>query len=563
MGEEKKINRRDYLKYTGAAIGGLVVGGALGYLAKPAEVVEKTVTAPGVEKTVTVTAPGAIVTAELPKIPLLPPGEKNPWLYDKLKGTTLRMLEDTYNGRILEWYADLLKKEVGIEVLKAKVVDFAVNYSEVLSALETESKDFPLIQTVPNYLSDWVLRDKLEPLDKYLDMFYGSDEYLMQIMPAYREFYMKCEGKYYGLPMDGDLHVWAYVSPFYELEKFRSAYKEWHPDRKLLTAPPETWEDWYMQCKFFATQVLPDDKTIPNVEVLWPVIVWGAPPWSWSMYFNTAASMGVNYFDKEMEIPLYPQDKAVEALEFWYKLSEFMPEGVENFGGSETVEYWVEGKAISQIWWIDINEYGQRGPVAGLLKNGLMPGYPSPEKGKIVHKAVMPVGRIWIIPKYFDEKTKLAAFYAAYHLSHWHYSLASVADSDAGLDPFMYIHYSDIGAYYYTIPNPYKKPSPEWPSTVSVWPKFEDAKRHLEGGLANMSVGFPQPTLVGAFEYMEALSREVQQVLAGSKTPKKAIDDAAAAWIDIRDKYFGIIGKERYLSLWKEFYGTMAKLGYL
>jgi simple sugar transport system substrate-binding protein len=64
MGEEKKVNRRDYLKYTGAAIGGLVVGGALGYLAKPAEVVEKTatVTIPGVEKTVTVTAPGTTIT---------------------------------------------------------------------------------------------------------------------------------------------------------------------------------------------------------------------------------------------------------------------------------------------------------------------------------------------------------------------------------------------------------------------------------------------------------------------------------------------------------------------
>jgi simple sugar transport system substrate-binding protein len=57
MGEEKKVSRRDYLKYTGAAIGGLVVGGALGYLLKPAEVIEKTatVTIPGVEKTVTTT----------------------------------------------------------------------------------------------------------------------------------------------------------------------------------------------------------------------------------------------------------------------------------------------------------------------------------------------------------------------------------------------------------------------------------------------------------------------------------------------------------------------------
>jgi ABC-type glycerol-3-phosphate transport system substrate-binding protein len=52
--EEKKINRRDYLKYTGAAIGGLVVGGALGYVLKPSEVIEKTITAPGAVSTVTV-----------------------------------------------------------------------------------------------------------------------------------------------------------------------------------------------------------------------------------------------------------------------------------------------------------------------------------------------------------------------------------------------------------------------------------------------------------------------------------------------------------------------------
>ncbi|MEM2178790.1 MAG: extracellular solute-binding protein [Candidatus Methanomethylicia archaeon] len=42
--EEKKIGRRDYLKYASAGIGGLIVGGAIGYLSKPVGVVEKTIT---------------------------------------------------------------------------------------------------------------------------------------------------------------------------------------------------------------------------------------------------------------------------------------------------------------------------------------------------------------------------------------------------------------------------------------------------------------------------------------------------------------------------------------
>jgi len=67
---EEKVTRRNYLKYTGAAIGGLIVGGALGYLAKPTEVIKETVTAPAVEKTITVTAPAVEKTVEVPALPL-------------------------------------------------------------------------------------------------------------------------------------------------------------------------------------------------------------------------------------------------------------------------------------------------------------------------------------------------------------------------------------------------------------------------------------------------------------------------------------------------------------
>lgn len=59
MGEEKKVNRRDYLKYAGAGIGGLIVGGALGYLTAPGKIEKITET---VTKTETVAGPQVTIT---------------------------------------------------------------------------------------------------------------------------------------------------------------------------------------------------------------------------------------------------------------------------------------------------------------------------------------------------------------------------------------------------------------------------------------------------------------------------------------------------------------------
>ncbi len=576
MRDDRRISRRGVLKSVAAGVGGLIVGIAGGYalgsLGAQARTVTETVTktetvgggaAQTVTKTVTTTVtPAEGAPAALPKIPLLPPGEKNPWLYDRLKGAEVKSLHDSFAGRMLEWYADLLNNEVGVEIGVTKLVDIPLLKDEGFSLLDTNSTEYPLIQITPSFIADFVLTGKVEPLDKYYDMFYGSDEYFQQVMPPYREFYMNYQGKIWTIPFDGDVHLWNYLYPFYEKEEFRTAYKEWHPEGRPLVAPPDTWDEWLLQCKFFAEQVLPDDKTIPGAEVLWPTMIWAAPPWSWAFYFDIAASYGVNYFDKNMETPLHPQDRAIEAMAYLQKLVEYMPEGVQNFGASETVEYWLSGKVVSQIWWIDINEWGQVPPVKGYLRNGLMPGYPDPEKGKIVHRAMMPYNRTWIIPNYLDEKTKLAAFYVGYHVSHWHYSIWTAADYDSGTDPYMYIHMTDIGAEAYIKSNPYKKPSEEWPNVQPIFPDIETARAHLAGGLANLRVGFPQPTFPGTVEYQESLSREVQQVLGG-KDPEQAVKDAAAQWIDIRDKYMDIIGREEYLKTWEEFYGKMAKLGYI
>jgi len=131
---EEKVDRRTALKAVGAGIAGIVVGLAGGYAwgstAAPAKTttVTSTVTAPGAAtatatKTVTKTVTPTVGVPKLAKIPLLPPGVRNPWLYDKCAGAKVKMMVDSFAGRIIEWYADLLKEEIGVEIGTTKLVD--------------------------------------------------------------------------------------------------------------------------------------------------------------------------------------------------------------------------------------------------------------------------------------------------------------------------------------------------------------------------------------------------------------------------------------------------------
>jgi len=65
----EKTDRRTYLKVVGGTVGGLVVGGAIGYLAKPSEVVEKTITqTQAATKTLTATGPTITATKRILRV---------------------------------------------------------------------------------------------------------------------------------------------------------------------------------------------------------------------------------------------------------------------------------------------------------------------------------------------------------------------------------------------------------------------------------------------------------------------------------------------------------------
>lgn len=489
----------------------------------------------------------SLVMAE-PKIKLLPPGVPNPDV--DFSGITIGAIHDAGAGRILEWYAPLLEKECGVKIRRTEMVDLPKLREKAIGDLIAGKPSWELVEISPKFIADFALTGLIEPLDDY---FAKYDEKQVQaywddLLPIYKEFYMKWGGKTWTIPFDGDIHLFNYRISLFENPEYKAKFKEMY-GKEL--GPPETWDDFVLLGKFFK-EVLP--------KGMYPTMWWLLPPDGAAFYFDLAASYGVKYFSEDMEIPLWPQDRAIAALAKMVETVPYCPPGVSSFGFTETVDYWLAGKVAFQIWFIDINEWGQMGTpaVKGDVANSLIPGYRDPKLGKVVHRAMSPYNRVWLIPKNLPQKVKEAAFYVAYRLSHKDYSVYTATDLYCGMDPMMYSHYTDEAAVEYTKPNPLRGVAPDWPENELCFSTFEEARKHLDGGLANMEVAFPEICWPGATQYTESLSRWVQRAMSLELTPEEAIEKAAAEWAKIRDT----LGKDKQKKYYKEFVDACKRLGY-
>jgi len=481
-------------------------------------------------------------------IKMLAPGKPNPQV--DFKGITIRALEDAGAGRILEWYAPLLEKECGVKILRTEMVDFPKLREKAMGDLLSGKPSWQLIQIRPAYLADFVRTGKIECLDPYFNE-YDQDQvkaYLNDVMPAYREFYMKFKDKYYAIPFDGDVHVFNYRISYFNNPKYKEEFKkEYGKELK----PPETWDDYILLCKFFK-KVLPKD--------MYPTMWWILAPDGAAFYFDIAASYGVKYFSEDMEHALWPRDKAIAAMKKMVETVPYCPPGVASFGFPETVDYWLAGKVVMQDWFIDINEWGQMGTpkVKGDVANSLLPGYRDPKTGKVTHRAMMPYNRFFIIPKDLPKKVKEAAFYVAYHISRPEYAMHSCADVYCGMDPYLKSLYSDEAASCYLTPNPLRGVAPDWPENVPLFTSFAETRKHLDTGLASVKVGFPEICWPGSTRYTLALAKWVSKAMARVVTPEEAINNAAKEWEKIRDD----LGRKEQQKFYADFVKKCKKLGY-
>ena len=130
-------------------------------------------------------------------------------------------------------------------------------------------------------------------------------------------------------------------------------------------------------------------------------------------------------------------------------------------------------------------------------------------------------------------------------MSHPSISDEIVADEYCGSDPFGRSHYTDESARKYTMANPQRGTDNDlWPTNSGIFKTFETARSHLDGGLRNVEVGYPQFYWEGTPQYADALGRNISKAVSGQLTSQQALDEAAEEWVKIVQK-LGIDNQKR------------------
>ena len=536
MAEEKKeglfpsgkMNRRDFLKKAGKiSVGAALAGTMLGSGARLFA---------GGEKQTGTMEKAAGPTEKWP-IPLN---------QNRFKGMKMQAITDSGWSSTLEIAKPGIMKECGIGDVTREIANFGEEYAKIVPQLMSAKPRMDFFVYAPMFLGDFVNMGALEPLDKYYEMFEGSAEYLKGVMPAYKNFYTQWSGTNYSVMVDGDILLMHYLKPYFEDPQYKTKFEKRF---KMELKPPDTWDD-YLKCAQFFTEETPEGVYGSQMLVTPPAYAWG-------YFFNVAVGNGVKYFDENMN-PGITTPEAVEALEMWLEIIKWSPPGGANMGLGETINAWQSRKTVMALWWIDLAEFSaQQVPeLADEQSATLVPGWK--KNGKVVHRSLLLANRVASIPKNIPEERKLAAAYFIYRLSHKDYSIHYVADEYSGSDPFLEIHYSDQAVEEYLKPDPLRGITPEWPTNGGIFKSRQTAREHLDAGLANVKVGYPQFNWVGGAEYTDALGRAVAKAATGELKPSQALEQAAEEWTQTVQKY-GIAEQKAQYAVFVE---TAKKMGY-
>ncbi len=451
----------------------------------------------------------------------------------KFKNVSITLVGDAgHNLKPYEfWKSDFSKAGITIKIIE---IPFEGVYEKEKTEFVAGTGAFDVVTFYPAYIGDFAGNGYLEPLDDYMKKQPANvwDPKPADVLAPFWELYCKFGGKVYALPIDGDVLLLQYRKDLFANPDEKAAFKAKYGQE---LKPPETWEEWLKISAFFtrkkgeklAGQMLDRD--------FYGCAEFGKRGFSFAWFMNRWAAFGEPYFDENMK-PLISSPNAVKALQNFKDTLKNCPPDVMGYGYDELRDALLKGNVAMVVQWSDVPKKSfdpNQSNIVGKLGVGRVPGWKV--GGKVVHRSMMPVGRVVAVAA--DSKFKEAAYWVCKHVS-YDRSLEDVSTVLTGLDPFRKHHFQNPQAY-------------------TMFPNAKEAKAYLMGVEACMADGYPEIFIPGAAQYEDALDVHVNKALAGQESPQSALEAVAKEWDAITDK----LDRKKQIDLWKKALQAYKKLG--
>jgi len=537
--QPKSPERRKVLKYGITAVVAAAAGGAVGWLlggagAAPGPGVTQTV-----EKTLTVTQAGTPTVAlgyrgllgndmadmraiAAVKAMNLPAGTKITCLNPSGSRGNFEFKanadDNIFGGKSsLEYW----KEQTGVDV---EIVEAPINevYEKAMQESVAKIGVYDVIDLNHNFIGDVVESGLAVNLDQWVQKYDPELSGPMGYAEPLGRFLNTYGGHVYSMGSDADVFLMYlrkdYLADPDEMAAFKSKYGyDIRPDDIYF---PETWDQYHDLIKFF-------DRPDEGMRGAW---FWRSRFFAVMGFLGQFISNGGKLFDDNMN-PAINGPEGQKVVQDMIDIMPYMDPVVLTAGyEAQYPDFYANKKAFTTFGWPSIGRYATDPGVSAIsdaVSFHVMPGYKVPGAEQFYVKGSFRAsghtfGWINLVSNYSKNK-ELAYLFAQWRLSPVVGGMA-VTQPGGYEDPYRGVWYDKV----------YPGPAPIRPDELVCL-------------RATLPLAVPDIQLRGSREYDDILDKNLQATFAGQIGPKDALDETAAAWQKVTDKY----GRDKQIQAWK------------
>lgn len=419
------------------------------------------------------------------------------------EATTLAVeIDEGQNANPFRWFANDMQSAVGVTP-KIIGLPFVGQYEKIVSEMITRSNVYDVLVFPPFFIGDFVAKGFLHVMT---DFGSESDFKLDDVLPVYRDVYLKRNGKLYAAAYDGD--------------QLQITYRKDMFDKAGIKNPPKTWDEFVTTAQELHR---PPDQ-FGNA-------FYGQRGFCYGWFINIFAANGGKWFSSDMK-PGIAGDEGVKALETLIKLKQFAPPNILQIGYPELNDAYLKNNTAMVVQW---NDLALKAEDSSKSKSVGMNGYaPSPVRN------YMPYSRIMAISAYSSNPHN--SYKLIQYMNRSEVSIKDVYDPNCGEDPFRQSHFNTSAVKDHT-----GKPSMSADAATS----------YVNANKDGLAIGYPELSIPGAPRYIDILDLKVNEALSGSSSPAQALKSASDEWDSITTS----LGKDAQVKAYADWIDSFHKAG--